>query len=118
MSFDRYMLKKSDNKKEKLYLLNYYIEQFRTTVFRQTMFAEFEKIVHQKSEEGTPITHELLSDIYYDLNVKYHGPEMVVDKDIAMEWARIPHFYRSFYVFKYATGFAAAVSLSKQVLED
>lgn len=113
-----YLLNKSNDKKEKLYLLNYYIEQFRTTVFRQTMFAEFEKIVHQKAEEGTPITHELLSDIYYKLNVKYHGPEMVVDKDIAMEWARVPHFYRSFYVFKYATGFAAAVSLSKQVLEE
>ncbi len=113
-----YLLNKTDNKKEKLYLLNYYIEQFRTTVFRQTMFAEFEKMIHQKTEEGIPITHELLSEIYYDLNVKYHGSEMVVDKDIAMEWARIPHFYRSFYVYKYATGFAAAVSLSKQVLEE
>ncbi|KAF4325430.1 hypothetical protein G195_000969 [Phytophthora kernoviae 00238/432] len=93
-------------------------DQFRTTVFRQTMFAEFEKIIHERAEQGEALTPQLLSEIYYDLNVKYHGDSMVVDKDIEMEWARIPHFYNSFYVYKYATGFSAATSFSKQILEE
>ncbi|HEX7057283.1 MAG TPA: oligoendopeptidase F [Bacilli bacterium] len=113
-----YLLGKSTDVKEKMYLLTYYLDQFRTTVFRQTMFAEFEKIIHEKAEAGETLTPQLLSDIYYDLNVKYHGKEMVVDKDIAMEWARIPHFYNSFYVYKYATGFSAATSFANQILED
>ncbi|WP_230190655.1 oligoendopeptidase F [Paenibacillus sp. CECT 9249] len=113
-----YMLKKSDDPKAKLYLLTYYADQFRTTVFRQTMFAEFEKIVHERVEQGESLTPQELSKIYYDLNVKYHGSEMTVDKDIEMEWARIPHFYTSFYVYKYATGFSAATSFAKQILEE
>ncbi|MDP4097750.1 oligoendopeptidase F [Paenibacillus sp. P96] len=113
-----YLLKKSQDPKEKMYLLTYYADQFRTTVFRQTMFAEFEKIIHERAEQGESLTPQLLSDIYYDLNVKYYGPDMQVDKDIAMEWARIPHFYNSFYVYKYATGFSAATSFSKQILEE
>lgn len=113
-----YLLKKSTDPKEKLYLLTYYADQFRTTVFRQTMFAEFEKIIHERAEQGEALTPQLLSEIYYDLNVKYHGDGMVVDKDIEMEWARIPHFYNSFYVYKYATGFSAATSFSKQILEE
>lgn len=113
-----YLLKKSTDPKEKMYLLTYYADQFRTTVFRQTMFAEFEKIVHERAEAGESLTPQDLSDIYYDLNVKYHGKNMVVDKDIGMEWARIPHFYTSFYVYKYATGFSAATSFSKQILEE
>ncbi|MEN1985153.1 oligoendopeptidase F [Paenibacillus hubeiensis] len=113
-----YLLKKSTDPKEKLYLLTYYADQFRTTVFRQTMFAEFEKIIHERAEQGEALTPQLLSEIYYDLNVKYHGNGMVVDKDIEMEWARIPHFYNSFYVYKYATGFSAATSFSKQILEE
>ncbi|MEK0312868.1 oligoendopeptidase F [Cohnella sp. 56] len=113
-----YLLDKSTNPKEKMYLLTYYADQFRTTVFRQTMFAEFEKIVHAKAESGEPLTPEELSAIYYDLNVKYYGEGMVVDKDIAMEWARIPHFYTSFYVYKYATGFSAATSFAKQILSE
>ncbi|MFB5267512.1 oligoendopeptidase F [Paenibacillus enshidis] len=113
-----YLLKKSQDPKEKMYLLTYYADQFRTTVFRQTMFAEFEKIIHERAEQGESLTPQLLSDIYYDLNVKYHGADMHVDKDIAMEWARIPHFYNSFYVYKYATGFSAATSFSKQILEE
>ncbi|MFB5760480.1 oligoendopeptidase F [Paenibacillus medicaginis] len=113
-----YLLKKSQDPKEKMYLLTYYADQFRTTVFRQTMFAEFEKIIHERAEQGESLTPRLLSDIYYDLNVKYHGADMHVDKDIAMEWARIPHFYNSFYVYKYATGFSAATSFSKQILEE
>ncbi len=113
-----YLLKKSTDPKEKMYLLTYYADQFRTTVFRQTMFAEFEKIIHQRAEDGEALTPQDLSAIYYDLNVKYYGKDMVVDQDIEMEWARIPHFYNSFYVYKYATGFSAATSFSKQILEE
>jgi oligoendopeptidase F len=113
-----YLLKKSTDPKEKMYLLTYYADQFRTTVFRQTMFAEFEMITHDKAEKGESLTPQDLSKIYYDLNKQYHGDGMVVDKDIEMEWARIPHFYNSFYVYKYATGFSAATSFSKQILEE
>lgn len=113
-----YMLNKSTDPKEKLYLLTYYADQFRTTVFRQTMFAEFEKIIHEKVEAGESLTPVEFSTIYYDLCVKYHGKGMVVDKDIEMEWARIPHFYNSFYVYKYATGFSAATSFAKQILDE
>ncbi|RXZ82239.1 oligoendopeptidase F [Paenibacillaceae bacterium] len=113
-----YMLDKSVDPKEKMYLLTYYADQFRTTVFRQTMFAEFEKIIHEKVEQGESLTPQELSKIYYDLNVQYYGSDMVVDQDIEMEWARIPHFYTSFYVYKYATGFSAATSFSKQILEE
>ncbi|MBA9086314.1 oligoendopeptidase F [Fontibacillus solani] len=113
-----YLLKHSSDPKQKLYLLTYYADQFRTTVFRQTMFAEFEKLIHERAEEGESLTPQELSSIYYDLNLKYHGKEMVVDQEIEMEWARIPHFYTSFYVYKYATGFSAATSFSKQILEE
>ncbi|WP_179232935.1 oligoendopeptidase F [Paenibacillus rigui] len=113
-----YMLKKSTDPKEKMYLLTYYMDQFRTTVFRQTMFAEFEKITHEKAEQGESLTPQEFSKIYYDLNKLYYGDGMVVDQDIEMEWARIPHFYNSFYVYKYATGFSAATSFSKQILEE
>ncbi|GBF72861.1 oligoendopeptidase F [Paenibacillus sp. 598K] len=113
-----YMLEKSTDPKEKMYLLTYYADQFRTTVFRQTMFAEFEKLIHEKAEAGESLTPQELSAIYYDLNVKYYGKDMIVDRDIEMEWARIPHFYTSFYVYKYATGFSAATSFSKQILEE
>ncbi|MFH5185500.1 oligoendopeptidase F [Paenibacillus sp. TAB 01] len=113
-----YMLKKSTDPKEKMYLLTYYMDQFRTTVFRQTMFAEFEKITHEKAEQGESLTPQEFSKIYYDLNKLYYGDDMVVDQDIEMEWARIPHFYNSFYVYKYATGFSAATSFAKQILEE
>lgn len=113
-----HMLEKSTDPKEKMYLLTYYADQFRTTVFRQTMFAEFEKIIHEKAEQGEALTPQELSKIYYDLNVQYYGNDMVVDKDIEMEWARIPHFYTSFYVYKYATGFSAATSFAKQITEE
>ncbi len=113
-----YMLEKSTDPKEKMYLLTYYADQFRTTVFRQTMFAEFEMLIHQKAEDGESLTPQELSKIYYELNKRYYGDDMVVDQDIEMEWARIPHFYTSFYVYKYATGFSAATSFSKQILEE
>jgi oligoendopeptidase F len=113
-----YLLKKTTDPKEKMYLLTYYMDQFRTTVFRQTMFAEFEKIIHEKAEAGESLTPQELSKVYYDLNVQYYGKDMVVDQDIEMEWARIPHFYNSFYVYKYATGFSAATSFAKQILTE
>lgn len=113
-----HLLQTTDDKQKRMYLINYYMEQFRGTVFRQTMFAEFEKIVHAKEEAGEPLTAEKLNEIYRELNEKYHGPEMVIDKEIELEWERIPHFYRHFYVYKYATGFSAATSLSKQILEE
>ncbi|MGG1518390.1 oligoendopeptidase F [Paenibacillus oryzisoli] len=113
-----YLLKRVTDPKEKLYLLTYYADQFRTTVFRQTMFAEFEMITHEKTEQGESLTPQDFSDIYYGLNKLYHGNDMVVDQDIEMEWARIPHFYNSFYVYKYATGFSAATSFAKQILDE
>lgn len=113
-----YLLKNAKSKEERVYLLNYYLEQFRTTVYRQTIFAEFEKICHGKVEEGEPLTAEDFNNIYYDLNKKYYGESCDVNEEIALEWARIPHFYSNFYVYKYATGFSAASALSKQILEE
>lgn len=113
----RYLLDNSKDDKEKTYLLNYFLEQFRGTLFRQTMFAEFEKIAHAKSEAGEPLTAEVLCDIYYELNKKYFGDEIVVDQEIALEWARIPHFYTPFYVYQYSTGFSAAISISSKILK-
>jgi oligoendopeptidase F len=112
------LLAKTEDPKKRAYLLNHFLEQFRGTVFRQTMFAEFEMIVHGKVGEGESLTSDKLCEIYYDLNKKYYGDDIVVDEQIAMEWARIPHFYRSFYVYKYATGFSAAISLSRQILKE
>lgn len=113
-----YLLQTTKDPKKKMYILNHYLDSFRGTVFRQTMFAEFEKIIHEKVEKGEALTAEELCRLYYDLNKLYFGPEMVIDQDIEMEWARIPHFYYNFYVYKYATGFAAATALSKQILEE
>ncbi|HBG01723.1 MAG TPA: oligoendopeptidase F [Firmicutes bacterium] len=112
------LLKKTEEPKKRAYLLNHFLEQFRGTVFRQTMFAEFEMIVHGRVGEGESLTSDKLSEIYYDLNKKYYGEDIVIDEAIAMEWARIPHFYRPFYVYKYATGFSAAISLSQQILQE
>ncbi|MGF7535140.1 oligoendopeptidase F [Bacillus mexicanus] len=114
----KHLLKNTDDKKMKIYLINYFLDQFRTTLYRQTMFAEFEKITHQRVADNEPLTAEVLSNIYYDLNKKYYGTGIVLDKEIAMEWARIPHFYTAFYVYKYATGFSAAISLAAQILEE
>lgn len=113
-----HMLKHTDDPKQKMYILNHYLEGFRGTVFRQTMFAEFEKMIHDKVEQGEALTPDVLSEMYYGLNKKYFGDDMVVDEDIALEWARIPHFYMNYYVYKYATGFSAATALSQQVLEE
>ena len=112
----RYLLDHSKDDQEKAYLLNYFLEQFRSTLFRQTMFAEFEKCAHAKSEAGETLTAEVLCDLYYDLNKKYFGDEIVVDKEIALEWSRIPHFYTPFYVYQYSTGFSAAIAISSKIL--
>ncbi|KXG75417.1 oligoendopeptidase F [Thermotalea metallivorans] len=113
-----YLLNHIKEENMRMYLLNHYLEQFRTTLYRQTMFAEFEKIIHEKVEKGEPLTPELLCEVYGELNRKYYGPEVMIDDEIKMEWARIPHFYNAFYVYKYATGFSAAISLSQQILKE
>ncbi len=112
------LLEKTTHIPTKKYLINYYLEQFKGTVFRQTMFAEFEMIVHQEMNNGIAHTTESLCALYKGLNDKYFGPSVVVDEEIALEWMRIPHFYSPFYVYKYATGFSAAVSLAKQILTE
>jgi oligoendopeptidase F len=114
----KHLLDTTADKQQRMYLINHYLETFRGTVFRQTMFAEFEKMIHAKVEQEEALTADLLSEMYRELNVAYHGPEMVVDSEIDLEWARIPHFYNNFYVYKYATGFSAATSLAKQIVEE
>ena len=106
----------SDN--EKAYLLDHYLNSFRGTLFRQTMFAEFEKITHQMTADGQSLTADVLCDIYHQLNRDYYGPDIIIDHEIDIEWARIPHFYTPFYVYQYATGFSAAAALSGRISED
>lgn len=113
-----YLLKRTNDKKKKAYLINHFLEQFRTTLYRQTMFAEFELRTHEMVERGEALTAEVLKKVYYDLNVKYYGNDIVVDDEIAIEWARIPHFYYNFYVYQYATSFSASMALSKKILEE
>ncbi len=114
----RYLLPRASSKQEKAYLLNHYLEEFRGTVFRQVMFAEYEKIIHEKVEQGEALNAQELSDIYYGLNKKYFGEAVTVDEDIAMEWSRIPHFYSSFYVYKYATGFSSPTAIAEKILTE
>lgn len=102
----------------KKYFLSYYLDMFRTTLFRQTMFSEFEAIVHKMTEEGQPLGNENMSEIYLKLNKKYYGSAVTHDEEIKYEWSRIPHFYRSFYVYKYATGITCAVSIAKAILSE
>ena len=114
-----YLLKTTKDSMQRLYLLNHYLETFRGTVFRQTMFAEFEYEIHQKAEQGIPLMPSLLNEMYLDLNKKYYGEEdIVIDDAIKMEWARIPHFYYNFYVYQYATGFSAASALAEGIIEN
>ncbi|MCW2276914.1 oligoendopeptidase F [Heliophilum fasciatum] len=113
-----YLLKTVKDDRQRASLVNHYLEQFRGTVFRQTMFAEFEKAVHAHVEAGQAVTPPTLGAQYRQLNQDYYGPDMVVDEPIALEWSRIPHFYSNFYVYKYATGFSAATSLAQQILEQ
>lgn len=113
-----YLLKNTTDKKERAYLLNHYLDSFKGTVYRQTMFAEYEMLSNKMAEEGESLTAETLNKLYYDLNCKYFGPDMVSDPEIAYEWARIPHFYYNFYVYQYATGFSSAVALAHGILKE
>lgn len=113
-----YMYKNLEDEKKKLYLLNYQLDGFRGTVFRQTMFAEFEHIIHTIVENNEPLTAERLNKEYAALNKKYYGDAVITDDNIQYEWSRIPHFYYNYYVYQYATGYSAAFALSKQILEE
>ena len=114
----RYLLDRSNDKRERAYLINHFLEKFRTTLCRQTMFAEFELFMGNTINQGGTLTADLLCAEYKRLNEMYYGPDMVMDDHIACEWARIPHMYYNYYVFQYATGFSAAVALSTQILEE
>ncbi|WP_297435834.1 oligoendopeptidase F [uncultured Clostridium sp.] len=110
------LINKETDKSKKLYLVNQELEQIRTTVYRQLMFAEFELLTHEAIENGEALTAKEYNDMWIELNQRYFGPEMIVDKDIEVEWARIPHFYSDFYVYQYATGYAAASAFAKSIL--
>ena len=113
-----YMLKNAKDNKERAYLLNHYMDSFKGTIYRQTMFAEFEKTSNEIAESGEPLTHENLTKLYLELNKKYYGEDMVSDELIGYEWMRIPHFYYNFYVYQYATGYSAAVAIAHRILEE
>ncbi|WP_087973295.1 oligoendopeptidase F [Oceanobacillus rekensis] len=112
-----YLLKNLDDEKQKLFILNHFLEGFRGTVFRQTMFAEFEHDIHVRAQNGEALTADKLTEIYYALNKKYYGDAVVSDEEIGLEWARIPHFYYNYYVYQYATGYSAATALAHNILE-
>ena len=114
----QHLLKITEDEEEKTYLINHFLEQFKGTLYRQTMFAEFEKIAHSMVQNGEGVTADRLCGIYYNLNKEYFGDDIVIDKEIELEWARIPHFYNPFYVYQYATGLSAAIALSKRILEE
>ncbi len=111
-----YLYKTAKTKEEKILYLTEFLDKVRTTLYRQTMFAEFEKTVFEAYENKTPLTEEEFSNIYYDLNKKYYGDNVISDEDIKYEWSRIPHFYTPFYVYKYATGISAAINIAKEIL--
>ncbi|WP_373765723.1 oligoendopeptidase F [Jeotgalibaca porci] len=112
-----YLLKTQTDPAVRIYVLNHYLDGFKGTVFRQSQFAEFEHYIHQKAQEGIPLTQEFMTEYYADLNARYYGDAVERDENIALEWSRIPHFYYNHYVYQYATGFAAATALSKRILE-
>lgn len=114
----QYLLKNTTDKAKRAYLINHFLEKFRTTLYRQTMFAEFELLINQMVEKGESLTADALCSLYHDLNVKYFGPDIKVDDEIDLEWARIPHFYYNYYVFQYATGYSAAIALSNRILKE
>ncbi len=113
-----YLLKNTTDPKEKAYLYNHYLDSFKGTVYRQTMFAEYEMKTNKMVEDGVSLTADNLCKLYKELNEKYYGPDVVSDREISFEWARIPHFYYNFYVYQYATGFSAAVALAKGILKE
>ena len=111
----KYLVSQAASVEEKKYLINLQLEDIRATVFRQTMFAEFEKLAHDASDRGTSLTQEWLCNTYLELNKKYYGPEVEYDEEISIEWARIPHFYSDYYVYKYATGYSAALKIAERI---
>ena len=111
------LIRKADSRREKAYLVNYLLEQFRGTLYRQTMFAEFEKMAHERLAEEGSLSAGTLCSMYGELNRQYFGPDMVQDPEIDLEWARIPHFYTPFYVYQYATGFSAAIAIGRKILK-
>jgi oligoendopeptidase F len=113
-----HLMKTTTDRRKKMYLLNEYLESVRTTVFRQAMFSEFERDLYARAENGEAITADMLDAMWHDLNIKYYGPQIVVDKEIDAEWSRIPHFYYNFYVYQYVTGFSAANALASQILTE
>ena len=113
-----YLLKQEMTKAQRLYLLNYLLEQIRTTMFRQTLFAEFELRTHELAEKGEPLTADAMNGVYRDLMQRYYGPDLVLDSEAQYEWSRIPHFYNSFYVYQYATSYCAATALSKKIIAE
>lgn len=114
----KHLIETAKDKEFKKYLVNHFLEQFRGTFFRQTMFAEFEKIAHEMVQKGEPLTAENLSEVYHKLNEYYFGENIIIDEKIDIEWARIPHFYNSFYVYQYATGYCAAIALAEKILKE
>lgn len=114
----KYLLKTTKDKQLKKYLLNYFMDMIRTTLFRQTQFAEFEERAHALAESREPLNKDNLSKLYFDINERYYGEAVTYDRDIEIEWARIPHFYRSFYVYKYATGITAAIAIAGKILKE
>ena len=114
----RHLLKKTTDKKQRAYLINHFLDQFKGTVYRQTMFAEFELAMGKMAESGQALTADALCQKYHELNKLYFGPDMVSDDQIALEWARIPHFFYNYYVFQYATGFSAAVDIANRILKE
>ena len=114
----RYMLERTTDKKQRAYLINHFLDQFKGTVYRQTMFAEFELEMGRMSEAGQALTADLLCEKYLELNKLYFGPDMISDEGISLEWARIPHFFYNYYVFQYATGFSAAVAIAERILKE
>ena len=114
----RHLLRKSTDRRERAYLINHFLDQFKGTVYRQTMFAEFERELGRMAECGETLTADALDEKYLALNRLYFGPDMISDAQIALEWARIPHFYYNYYVFQYATGFSAAVALADRILRE
>lgn len=113
----QYLLKNCTDALEKKYLMNHYFEQFKGTLFRQTMFAEFEMITHKMAEDGEVLSTQALCDVYRKLNEEYFGADMVIDDEIALEWSRIPHFYTPFYVYQYATGYSAAIAIASKIFK-
>ena len=114
----QHLLKITTDKRRRAYLINYFLEQFRTTLYRQTMFAEFELKINEMKAKDEPITSDALCELYGSLNKLYFGEGIVHDEEINHEWERIPHFYYNYYVFQYATGYAAAIALSRKILKE